>query len=434
MMKLHHQILFAMLAGTLAGSFTAESSTLLGMPIISGYDLVGSLFINALKMVVIPLIVTAIINGMVGVGDDENLGRMVLKTVVLYMSTTLVAVLIGLVAVNLFTPGIINGQPARDLLGLATETQDALAKIDGRGVGDFTEILLQMLPPNLIAAAANGQMLGLIVFSLLFGFFLRTERSSSGQSLRNIIDGIYQVVMKITMLVIRFTPLGVFALIAATVTRTGMDAIEPLAWFFLTVLVALALHAFVFMPLLIVLAAKRSPLRHIQAMTPALLTAFSSASSAATLPLSMECVQKRSGVSTRTSSFVLPLGATVNMDGTALYECVAAMFIAQAYGMDLSLATQFMIVITALLTSIGVASIPAASLVAITVILGAIGLPAEAIGLILVTDRVLDMCRTAVNVWGDSVVTVVLARSEGEETVLSLPVSKMEKVTTTDVH
>jgi Na+/H+-dicarboxylate symporter len=161
-------------------------------------------------------------------------------------------------------------------------------------------------------------------------------------------------------------------------------------------------------------------------MTPALLTAFSSASSAATLPLSMECVQKRSGVSTRTSSFVLPLGATVNMDGTALYECVAAMFIAQAYGMDLSLATQFMIVITALLTSIGVASIPAASLVAITVILGAIGLPAEAIGL--------DMCRTAVNVWGDSVVTVVLARSEGEETVLSLPVSKMEKVTTTDVH
>ena len=148
----------------------------------------------------------------------------------------------------------------------------------------------------------------------------------------------------------------------------------------------------------------------------------------------MECVQKRSGVSTRTSSFVLPLGATVNMDGTALYECVAAMFIAQAYGLDLSLTTQFMIVITALLTSIGVASIPAASLVAITVILGAIGLPAEAIGLILVTDRVLDMCRTAVNVWGDSVVTVVLARSEGEEQVLSLPVSEMETVTTTAGH
>ena len=233
--------------------------------------------------------------------------------------------------------------------------------------------------------------------------------------------------ISITMLIIRFTPIGVFALIAATVTRTGMDAIEPLAWFFLTVILALVFHAFVFMPALILLMAKRSPIRHIQAMMPALLTAFSSASSAATLPLTMECVQDRSGVSRKTSSFVLPLGATVNMDGTALYECVAAIFIAQAYGMDLSFGMQFMIVVTALLTSIGVASIPAASLVAITVILGAIGLPAEAIGLILVTDRILDMCRTAVNIWGDSVVTVLLARSEGEDQVLKLPVNEMEE-------
>ena len=262
----------------------------------------------------------------------------------------------------------------------------------------------------------------------MFGYFLRTERNDAGRSLRDLIEGIYQVVMKITMLVIRFTPLGVFALIAATVTRTGLDAIEPLAWFFASVVVALTLHAFVFMPALVFFLARRSPLRHIQAMTPALLTAFSSASSAATLPLTMECVQNRAGVSQRSSSFVLPLGATVNMDGTALYECVAAMFIAQAYGMDLSLATQFMIVITAVLTSIGVASIPAASLVAITVILAAIGLPAEAIGLILVTDRLLDMFRTAVNVWGDSVVTVVLARSEGEEQVLQRPVADAERM------
>jgi len=192
------------------------------------------------------------------------------------------------------------------------------------------------------------------------------------------------------------------------------------------VLLALGIHMFGVMPLLIRLFAKRSPVRHLQAMAPALMTAFSSASSAATLPLSMDCVQKRSGVSKRTSSFVLPLGATVNMDGTALYECVAAIFIAQAYGMDLSLTTQFVIVLTALLTSIGVASIPAASLVAITVILGTIGLPAEAIGLILVTDRLLDMCRTAVNVWGDSVGAVILARSEGEENVLRTPMKELE--------
>lgn len=425
-MKLHHQIFLAMIAGATIGAFTGEGSTLFGVSVLAGYDLVGSLFINALKMLVVPLIVTAIISGMVGVGGGDNLGRMGIKTVILYMATSLVAILIGLAVVNLFTPGIIDGAPARELLGLSSETDNVLAKIEGRGAGDFTEILRQMLPPNLIAAAANGQMLGLIVFALLFGFYLRVEKSPGGDAVRNMIDGIYQVMIQITLLIIRFTPLGVFALIAATVTRTGMDAIEPLAWFFMTVVIALFLHAFVFMPLMILLMAKRSPVRHIQAMMPALLTAFSSASSAATLPLTMECVQDRAGVSRKTSSFVLPLGATVNMDGTALYECVAAIFIAQAYGMDLSFGMQFMIVITALLTSIGVASIPAASLVAITVILGAIGLPAEAIGLILVTDRILDMCRTAVNIWGDSVVTVILAKSEGEEQVLALPVSEME--------
>ncbi|EKF74843.1 sodium:dicarboxylate symporter family protein [Alcanivorax hongdengensis A-11-3] len=426
-MKLHHAIFLAMLAGGIAGALTQEQSTLLGIPLLAGYDLIGSLFINALKMVVVPLIVTAIISGMVGVGQGKSVGRMGIKTLALYMTTTLVAVLIGLLMVNLFAPGIIDGTPARDLLGLSANTHEALASVKDRGAGDFTDILRQMLPPNLIAAAANGQMLGLIVFSLLFGYFLRVEKGQAPQTLRELIEGIYLVVMRITMLIIRFTPVGVFALIAATVTRTGLDAIIPLAWFFATVLVALFTHAFVFMPLMIRLVARRSPLRHVQAMTPALLTAFSSASSAATLPLTMECVQKRAGVSPRTSSFVLPLGATVNMDGTALYECVAAMFIAQAYGMDLSLTTQFMIVLTAVLTSIGVASIPAASLVAITVILGAIGLPLEAIGLILVTDRVLDMCRTAVNIWGDSVVSVLLARSEGEEQVLSLPVSQMEQ-------
>lgn len=425
-MKLHHQIFIAMLAGAGAGAITGETSTLFGVSVLSGFDLVGSLFINALKMLVVPLIVTAIISGMISVGGGDNLGRMGLKTVFFYLSTSLVAILIGLMVVNLFTPGIIDGEPAKGLLGLSSETGNVLAKIEGRGAGDFTEIIRQMLPPNLIAAAAEGQMLGLIVFALLFGFYLRIEKSPGGETLRQMIDGFYQVMISITMLIIRFTPIGVFALIAATVTRTGMDAIEPLAWFFLAVITALFLHAFVFMPALIFFMAKRSPTRHIQAMMPALLTAFSSASSAATLPLTMECVQDRAGVSRKTSSFVLPLGATVNMDGTALYECVAAIFIAQAYGMDLSFGMQFMIVITALLTSIGVASIPAASLVAITVILGAIGLPAEAIGLILVTDRILDMCRTAVNIWGDSVVTVLLARSEGEEQVLSLPVSEME--------
>tara|TARA_R110001606_G_scaffold8020_3_gene35241 strand:- start:26143 stop:27465 length:1323 start_codon:yes stop_codon:yes gene_type:complete len=425
-MKLHHQIFLAMLLGGLAGAVTSEGSQLFGVPVLPGYDLIGTLFINALKMVVIPLITTAIMSGLMNVGEGRNLGRMGMKTVLFYMGTSLMAILIGLLVVNLIAPGIIDGQPARDLLGLSADTQDTLQSIEGRGAGDFTQILVQMLPPNLFQAAAQGQMLGLIVFSLMFGYFLRTLGGEPGAALRNTIEGIYQVTLSITMLIIRFAPLGVFGLIAATVSRTGLDALEPLALFFITVLLALGLHMFGTMMLLIRVLGRRSPLRHLQAMTPALLTAFSSSSSAATLPLTMECVQKRSGVSKRTSSFVLPLGATVNMDGTALYECVAALFIAQAYGLDLSLTTQFIIVLTALITSIGVAAIPAASLVAITVILGVIGLPAEAIGLILVTDRVLDMCRTAANVWGDSVCAVLLARSEGEEDVLRQPMRELD--------
>jgi Na+/H+-dicarboxylate symporter len=216
----------------------------------------------------------------------------------------------------------------------------------------------------------------------------------------------------------QFAPYGVFGLVAKTVASTGFAAFAPMLVFFITVLAALLVHLFVVLPLLLRYVGKVSPVKHFKVMLPALLTAFSSASSSATLPLSMECLEKGAGVSERTTSFVLPLGATVNMDGTALYECVAAIFLAQAYGLELSFATQFTVVLIALLTSIGVAGIPAASLVAITVILTAIGLPVEAIGLLLVTDRVLDMVRTAVNIYSDSCGAVIIARSENEQGIL----------------
>jgi len=206
--------------------------------------------------------------------------------------------------------------------------------------------------------------------------------------------------------------------VAKVVASTGFGAFQPLAVFMITVLSALAVHVFITLPLLLKFVARVNPLRQYRAMAPALLTAFSTSSSSATLPLTMECVEKNAGVSNRTTSFVLPLGATVNMDGTALYECVAAMFIAQAYGLELTLATQFTVVLVALLTSIGVAGIPAASLVAIIVILAAIGLPAEGIGLILAVDRILDMCRTSVNVFSDSCGAVIIARSEKESGIL----------------
>ncbi|AJD48043.1 excitatory amino acid transporter [Isoalcanivorax pacificus W11-5] len=420
-MKLHNQIFLAMALGALAGWLTSEGSQVFGVSLLAVYDTVGRLFINGLQMIVVPLITSAIISSLTGLGNGRDLGRLGGKTIAYYMSTTFVAIIIGLVISNLLTPGIIDGEPAGDRLGLAADTHEVLARVEGRGAGDFAGIILQLLPSNLLQAAVQGQLLGLIVFSLLFGYFLRNVEGSPGQALRDAIEGLYQTMVRITLFIIRFAPIGVFALIAATVTRTGFDAIEPLAWFFACVLLALAVHAFIVLPLAICVLGRRSPTWHLRAMTPAMLTAFSTASSAATLPLTMECVEKRSRVSKRIATFVLPLGSTVNMDGTALYECAAVLFIAQAYGLDLSLGMQALVVITALLTSIGVASIPAASLVAITLILGMVGLPAEAIGLILVTDRVLDMCRTAVNIWSDSVGAVLIARSEGEEAVLSQP-------------
>jgi len=275
-----------------------------------------------------------------------------------------------------------------------------------------------MVPTNIVAAAANGQMLGLIFFSLLFGFFMTRIDHPGAETIYNFWDAVYNVMMHITDWVMKFAPIGVFALVAKVVASTGLEAFKPLAMFFISVLLALIVHMFVVMPILLKFLGRVNPLLHYKAMLPALLTAFSTSSSSATLPLTLECVEKNAGVSNRTSSFVLPLGATINMDGTALYECVAAMFIAQAYGVEIGFATQFTIVMVALLTSIGVAGIPAASLVAISIILTTIGLPVEAIGLILAVDRVLDMCRTTVNVFSDSCGAVIIGKSEGEENIL----------------
>lgn len=257
-------------------------------------------------------------------------------------------------------------------------------------------------------------MLGLITFALIFGFMMTQLQIKLREPMVLFWQGLNEIMMKMTHLIMRFAPIGVFGLIAKTTAQTGFEAIQVVAWFFLAVIIALALHSLVALPMILYFMGRMNPLKHLQAMSPAILTAFSTSSSAATLPKTMDCVQNRSGVSSKVSSFTLPLGATVNMDGTALYECVAAIFIAQAYGMELSFQVQFTVVIVALMTSIGVAGIPSASLVAIVLILSTIGLPLEAVGLILAVDRVLDMCRTSVNVFSDSCAAVMIAKSEGE--------------------
>lgn len=423
-LQLHWLVLIALGLAILAGSLTQPDSLLLGVSPLAVYDFLGSLFLNALKMLIVPLIVASIIAGLAGTHGAVGLGRLGGKTLAYYLTTTTLAVLVGLIAVNLVQPGLVEGQPAKDLLGLSAETGAVLEKVAGRDSGDLMEIFLRMVPPNIVAAAAEGQMLGLITFSLLFGYFITRlpEELASGQ--RNFWEGMAQVMLKITELVMKFAPIGVFGLVAKVIATSGLEAFLPLASFFFTVLAALVIHMFVVLPLLLKLVGRSSPRRHFQAMSPALLTAFSTASSSATLPLTMDCVEKRAGVSERVTSFVLPLGATVNMDGTALYEAVAVLFIAQAYGVDLNAMQQLTVVLLALMTSIGVAGIPAASLVAITLILTYFGLPAEAIGLILATDRILDMARTSVNVFSDACGAVVIARTEGETPLAEEPSPK----------
>ena len=422
-LKLHWQILISLVLAVFAGYLSGTEGTLLGIELYAVYTFIGALFMNALKMIIVPLIISSIITGVSGVGGSQGLGRLGGKTVLFYMTTSLLAILTGLLFVNVLNPGIVNGEPAREVLGLSQEAVAEVAeKVQGRSASDLSDVFLSMVPPNIVLAAAEGQMLGLIFFSLLFGYFMTRIDKASGDLLNRFWQGVADVMMGITDLIMKFAPLGVFGLVAKTVAGIGPEQLDDLAvslgTFTLSVLLALLVHVLVTLPVLLVLVARVNPLAHFKAMMPALLTAFSTASSSATLPLTMECVRDNAGVSNRTSSFVLPLGATVNMDGTALYECVAAMFIAQAYGLELSFVTQFTIVLVALLTSIGVAGIPAASLVAITIILSSIGLPAEAIGLILAVDRILDMFRTSVNVFSDSCGAVLIARTEGEQDVL----------------
>ncbi|MGF1679346.1 MAG: dicarboxylate/amino acid:cation symporter [Candidatus Methylacidiphilales bacterium] len=390
---------------------------------LASADFIGGLFLRALKMLVIPLIVSAVISAVARMGSEKGFGLLAGKTMLFYVLSSLVAILIGLAWVNSLKPGEINGEPAQTRFPeLAMEDNAIMERVAGRGIGDVVAVVERMIPPNIIEAAAGGEMLGLIIFSILFGFFTSRLSDELRDPVCRFWTGVYEVMLGMTGWVMRFSALGVFALILAVGLRTEWGDVLMLFRFPLAVVLALATHAFVVMPLVLWLMGGVRPLGHLRAMGTAWVTAFSTASSSATLPVTMECLQNKAGVSRRVTHFTTPLGATVNMDGTALYECVAVVFLLQFFGMEIGLGTQFLIVTLALVTSIGVAGIPAASLVAILVILQAAGLPeaqiAVGVALLQFTDRLLDMCRTAVNVWGDSCCAVIVARSEGEATLV----------------
>lgn len=406
--KLPSQIFVALFLGIIVG--------LLSQPfgfrslVTDQMSILGTIFLRALRMVIIPLIFSSIVSGVTSISKAESFGRLSLKTIIYYLTTSLLAIITGMFLVNAIQPGVKTGLKER--LGFENLPEDFTTSVEKLG-----DRLLGIIPINPVESMAKGDILPIIFFALLFGFFISRVPDPYRHQLTDFFQGIFMVMMQITQFIIKFTPIGVFALVAKIVAQTSFEIFQPLAIYMIVVVLGLTIHAFLTLPSLMFFLAKIHPLKQLQAMSAALITAFSTASSSATLPLTMDAMENKAGISNRISSFVLPLGSTINMDGTALYECVAVIFIAQIYGIDLTLGQQFTVVLLSLLVSIGAAGIPMAGLVMMTIILQAVQLPLEGVALILTVDRILDMLRTAVNVWSDACGTAIIAYSEGERDI-----------------
>lgn len=367
----------------------------------------GALFINLIKMIIVPLVLTSLVVGAASVGDIKKLGRMGGKTVTYYLVTTAIAVTIGLILGNIFVPGA----------GIELPVD---AKYQGKEAPALVDVLLGIVPTNPIKALVDGNMLQIIVFALFLGVGI-TALGEKARSVKEFFEGFAEVMYKITAIVMKFAPYGVFALITPVVAVNGPKVLIPLAKVIIAVYLGCIIHALVVYSPAVKTIGKLSPLQFFKGIFPAQLIAFSTCSSSATLPVTMQNTEENLGVSNDVASFVLPLGATMNMDGTAIYQGVCALFVAQVYGIDLSLGQQLTIVVTGALASIGAAGVPGAGLIMLTMVLTSVGLPLDAIALIAGIDRVLDMARTTLNVTGDASAAVIVAASENE---LKIPSTK----------
>lgn len=402
--QLHWQTLLAMIVGALTGLVFGESAA-------TAFGWIGDLFMKLLRMIIVPLVLTSIVSGVASVGGGKALGRLFGKTLGYYVLSSLLAVIVGLMMVNLIRPGVganMTETPQGDLPELETATSPV-------------ELLLDLVPENVIEAAASADMLALIFFCIVFGAAITTLPARTRATVTDLFDALFHAMMRLTSGIIKFLPIGVFALITKMVATTGFDAFKPLALYAVTIGTGLTLHFFITLPILLMVLGRIAPRIHFANMREPLLIAFSTSSSGATLPVTLNTVEEKVGVSNKVASFVLPMGATVNMDGTAIFECVGALFIAQVLGFDLTIMQQGVVVLTALLASIGAAAVPSAGLVVIFIVLESIGLRGPDVNLIvgsmLAIDRPLDMYRTAVNVFSDSCGAAIIARSEGETEV-----------------
>ena len=407
--SLHWQIIFCMILGTISGVIF-NNIGFDNSPIYSVILLLGDIFIRLLKMVIVPLIFTSIIIGVSSIKNRSKIGRLGFKTFLYYISTSLIAILIGLFLANTIEPGVgastISNAGSFDTSKLNTSNS-------------ILDILKRMIPINPISALSSGDMLGIIFFAIFFGIVLSFVESKYSKTILTLIDAIYHVIMRMTQIVIKCAPIGVFGLMTKAVANSGLSIFKELGMYALTIACGLSIHLFVVLPLILLLVVKVNPLNHFRSMASAMVTAFSTSSSSATLPVTMKCAKENVKASNEVTSFVLPMGATINMDGTALYECAGVLFIAQALGIDLNASQQFIVVIIALLASIGAAGIPSAGLVMLFIVTNAVGLNSDSVALwvgsMLAIDRPLDMFRTMVNITSDSVGVAVIAKSEGEK-------------------
>ena len=400
-MKKNNTLLYLMLIGITTGGLCGW---IFGKEMLV-VDWIGEMFLDTLKMLVIPLIVSSMIVGITGLGDIRKVGKAGTITLIYFLSTSGIAVIAGIIVVNIMQPGLG--------VELTTEIPEKVAGKESIGI---TDILKSFVTPNLFHSMAKMEILPIIMFSLVFGGVL-TTLGEKGKLVISVFDGINIAIMKIVHLVMYFAPLGVFALVSSKLGAAGggdlfLAELLKIGKFAVTVILGLMIHALLTLPAILYFVAKQNPITYFKNMSQALTTALSTASSAATLPVTIECVEEENKISRRTTLFVIPLGATVNMNGTALYESIAAIFIAQMVGIHLGIGDQVLIFLTATLAAIGAAGIPEAGLVTMVIVLQAVGLPLEGIGMLLSIDWFLDRIRTSVNVWGDSIGAAVVDRLE----------------------
>jgi Na+/H+-dicarboxylate symporter len=413
-LPLYVLIFAGMIVGVVMGAFS----------VVFGWDTLvvnwikpfGTIFINLLKLMAIPLIMVSLISGVSNLRDITKLSRIGGKTLSLYILTTVIAIIVGLVAVNSIKPGdYLSTEKQTELATLyAKDANLRMIAAESLAKSGPLQVIVNIVPDNIFgAASSNLNMLQVIFFSILFGTALIMVNAEKGMPVKAFFDGANEAILKIVEIIMRYAPFGVAALICSLIVEIhSWDLFVALGIYATTVLLSLAFMTLVIYPLAIKLFAPIKYVQFLRSMAPAQLMAFSTSSSAATLPVTMECVEKNLKIKEEISSFVLPLGATINMDGTSIHQAVSAVFIAQVFGHDLTIADQLMIILTATLSSIGAAAVPSAGLVTLVIVLGSIGVSPEGLALIIAIDRPLDMCRTIVNVTGDAVVTTIVASTE----------------------